>query len=223
MFLIVYNMFKLTLKIWTEYLNMSRKPKIQEKVIPEIESMIQPIGKIGSRDVYKSNPFIAASKGFCLKVRKNMTLVAKGLEIKDQYGDEVNAGVIGKIEEIDTEEFVKLYTKNVGLFFDLTSRAQKALVAVFCAVQKAKDQAHIFLPYNVAIEYYEKLNITKIPGRSTFSAGITDLINMNFLAAHYHGEGWYWFNPNLIFNGDRIRFVTEYRIKVKEENFKELF
>lgn len=197
---------------------MPRRPKTQEITIPDTPSMIQPIGKIGSRDIYKANPFICASSGFAIHVRKNLTLVAKGLEIKDQEGEDVNAGVIGKIEEVDNEEFIKLYTKNVGVLFDLSSRAQKALIAVFCAVQKSKDQAHIFLPYHYAVEYYETLGISKIPSRTTFSTGITDLIKMSFLAAHYGGEGWYWINPNLIFNGNRIRFVTEYRLKAKEEN-----
>lgn len=196
---------------------MSTKSKTKELTIPDTSSMIKPIGKIGTRNVYKANPFISASSGFAIHVRKNLTLVAKGLEIKDQEGEDVNAGVIGKIEEVDSEEFIKLYTQNVGILFDLSSRAQKALISVFCAVQKAKDQAHIFLPYHRAVEYYEQLNIKKIPSRSTFSAGITDLINMDFLAAHYDGEGWYWINPNLIFNGNRIRFVTEYKLKTKEE------
>lgn len=199
-------------------MSKSKPPKTREVTIPDTVSMIQPVGKIGSRDVYKANPFIAASSGFSVHIRKNMTLVARGLEIKDQDGEEVNAGLIGKIEEVDSDEFVKLYTANVGMLFDLSSRAQKALVAVFCAVQKAKDQAHIFLPYHRAVEYYEKIGISKIPSRSTFSAGITDLIKMDFLAAHYDGEGWYWINPNLLFNGNRIRFVTEYRLKAKEEN-----
>lgn len=196
---------------------MSNPRKIKEITIPDNQSMIQPIGKIGSRDIYKDNPFIAASSGFSVHVRKNMTLVAGGLEIKDQEGGDVNAGLIGKIEEVDSEEFVKLYTRNVGVLFELSSRAQKALVAVFCAVQKHKDQAHIFLPYHFAVEYYEQLGISKIPSRTTFSTGITDLIKMSFLAAHYAGEGWYWINPNLIFNGNRVRFVTEYRIKAKEK------
>ena len=195
--------------------------KKTEKTFPESISKIQPIGKNCSRNIYKDNPFIGASTGFSIHVRKNVTLVAKGLEITDKDGETVNAGVIGKIEEVDTEEFIKLYTKNVGLLFDLSSRAQKALIAIFCAVQKSKEQAHIFLPYHFAVEYYEKLGVIKIPSRSTFSAGITDLINMNFLAAHYGGDGWYWINPNLIFNGNRIRFLTEYKIKIKEEIEKE--
>lgn len=210
-------MSKLTTKFWTGCIIMAR---IQEKTVPDTISMIQPIGKKQSRNIYKDNPFIAASNGFAIHTRKNITLVARGLEIKDQTGDDVNAGVIGKIEEVDTDEFIKLYTKNVGILFDLSSRAQKALVSVFCAVQQYKDQAHIFLPYHFAVEYYQKIGINKIPSRSTFSAGITDLINMSFLAAHYAGEGWYWINPNLIFNGNRIRFVNEYRLKAKEENKK---
>ncbi len=198
-----------------------KKAKKTEITLPETTSMIQPIGKSYNRDVFKANPFLCASKGFMIQVRKDVTLVAKGLEIKDTSGEEISAGVIGQIKNVDTEEFIKLYTKNLGVLFELSSRAQKALIAVFCAVQQFKDQAHIFLPYHIATEFYEKLGIIKIPSRTTFSTGISDLINMSFLAAHYNGDGWYWTNPNLIFNGNRVRFVTEYRVKIKEEKEKE--
>lgn len=195
---------------------MPKHPRMQQMTIPDIAPMIQPVARKKSRDVYKANPFIGASSGFAIHVRKNLTLVAGELEIKDKEGDEVKAGVIGKIEEVDTEEFVKLYTKNIGMLFDLSPRGQKALIAVFCAVQSAPGQAHIFLPYHYAVEYYQNLGIQKVPSRATFSHGITDLINMSFIAAHYGGDGWYWINPALVFNGNRIQFVTEYKLKSKK-------
>lgn len=196
---------------------MARKPRMQQLTIPDMAPMIEPIGKRGTRDIYKDNPFVAASKGFCVSVRKDMMLVGGDLEIKDKSGNEVDTGVIGKVQLVDTEEFVKLYTRNIGLLFDLSPRGQKALIAVFCAVQRYRDQAHIYLPYHYAVEYYERLGIVKVPSRTTFSLGITDLIKMHFLAAHYGGEGWYWINPDLVFNGDRIRFISEYRLKSREK------
>lgn len=172
-------------------------------------------------DIYKDNPFINASGGFCITVRQDMALVAGGLQITDESGDDVSAGVIGKIQTVDTELFIKLYTKNVGLLFDLPSSAQKALVSVFCAVQDKKDSAEIYLPYHMAKEIYEKLNIEKIPSQTTFFRGISHLIKTGFLAGNYKGEGWYWINPALLFNGDRVRFVNEYRLKRKKERLEE--
>lgn len=196
--------------------------KTKEITIPDTQLSLAPIGKRGTRDIYRHNPFIIASRGFSINVRKNVAIVAGGIEITDKEGDEVSAGLIGKITEVDTEEFVKLYTRNIGIIFDLSSRAQKALIAVFCAVQKYRDQSHIFLPYHFACEYYEQIGLKKIPSKSTFISGISDLIKIHFLAAHYAGEGWYWINANVIFNGNRIRFVTEYRLKQKQEENKKI-
>lgn len=190
---------------------------MKEIAIPDAISSMEPISKRRSLDIYKDNPFISSSGGFCVSVRKDMTLVAGGLQITDDSGEDVSAGVIGKIQLVDTDQFIKLYTKNVGLLFDLPSAAQKVLISVFCAVQKSKDAAEIYLPYHLAREIYEGLNIDKIPSQATFFRGISHLVKTGFLAGSYKGEGWYWINPSLIFNGDRVRFVNEYRMKRKEE------
>lgn len=189
----------------------------KEITIPDTVTSIEPIGKRRSMDIYKDNPFITASGGFCISVRKDMTLVAGGLQIKDDTGEDVSAGVIGKIQMVDVDQFIKLYTKHVALFFDLPSYACKVLTAVFCAVQQNKDQASIYLPYHLAKEIYEKLGIERIPSQSTFFRGIKYLIEKDFIAGNYKGEGWYWINPAVLFNGDRVRFVNEYRIKRKEQ------
>lgn len=202
---------------------MARLKKQQELTIPESIYSITPILETKKgRKVFKDNPFIT-SNNFVIQIRKDIALVANGISITDKNEDIIEAGVIGKIQYVDTEQFIKLYTRNIAILFDIAPSAQKALITVFCAVQmEAKDKAHIFLTYSKAREYYEELGFQKIPSRSTFFSGIKILIEMGFLAAHYWGEGWYWFNPNLIFNGDRVRFITEYRLKRQTENKREI-
>lgn len=191
--------------------------RTKEITIPDSARSIEPVAKRRSFDVYRDNPFIRASSGFSIMVRSGMEIIAGGLQITDKEDEEVSAGVIGKVQLVDTEEFIKLYTKNVALLFDLPSAAQKTLVAIFCAVQKTPGQAEIYLPYHMAQELYEKLGVEKIPSQATFFRGVSYLIKVGFIAASYKGEGWYWTNPALLFNGDRIRFVTEYRQRRKEE------
>jgi hypothetical protein len=190
---------------------------MQEITIPDSIYSLQPIGTSRGKEVFQDNPFIVPGN-FVVQIRKDLSLVAGGLSITDEDSEEIAAGVIGKIQYVDTEQFLKLYTRNVSVLFDLNVTAQKVLIAVFAAVQsQAKDKAHIFLNYNTALEYYQLLGFQKKPSRSSFAQGIKQLIKMGFLAAHYRGEGWLWFNPNLIFNGDRVRFVNEYRVKRKDE------
>lgn len=196
---------------------MARPKKTKEFTIPDSVYSLAPVGTIKGKEVFKDNPFISPGH-FVVQVRSDLSIVAGGLSITDKDSDEISAGVIGKIQYVDKEEFIKLYTKNVGVLFDLNTTAQKALIAVFAAVQEqAKDQAHIFLSHTRAVEYYNALGFQKIPLKSSFSTGIRQLIEMGFLAAHYFGDGWYWFNPSLIFNGDRVRFITVYKAKRKTE------
>ena len=198
---------------------MSRPRKTEEITIPDSIYSLAPTATHRGKEIYSDNPFITPAN-FVIHIRKDVALVAGGLSITDNNSDEVSAGVVGKIQHVDAEQFVKLYTRNVGVLFDLGMTAQKALIAVFAAVQaQAKDQAHIFLTYAEATTYYKNLGFQKIPSNPAFSRGILQLIRMGFLAAHFRGQGWYWFNPNLIFNGDRVRFVNEYRLKRKEEKY----
>jgi hypothetical protein len=48
--------------------------------------------------------------------------------------------------------------------------------------------------------------------RRTFSRGMAELIDKKFIAA-MPAVGWYWVNPDFIWNGDRLAFVKEYRKK----------
>ncbi len=189
--------------------------KIKEIALQDSPKSLQPSGTFKGRDVYDDNPFLT---GFCLQVRNGTTIVAGDISVTDKESEEISCGVIGMIKQIDTENFVKLYTKHAGSIFDLSSAAQKTLIAVFCAVQdQAINKAEIFLSYEKALKYYEAINYDKTPKINTFVKGIKDLCNAGFIAQHTNGQGWWWTNPNMIFNGDRIRFMTEYRLKRKEE------
>jgi hypothetical protein len=50
----------------------------------------------------------------------------------------------------------------------------------------------------------------KAISRSTFSRGLAELIEKKFIAA-MPAVGWYWVNPDFIWNGDRLAFVKEFR------------
>lgn len=165
-------------------------------------------------DVFEDNPFVT---GFEIQVRNDTKIIAGDLSITDKVNDEVNAGVIGMVKQVDTEQFIKLYSSTISLIFELDNYARRVLIAVLLAVQdQSKDKAEIFLSHNKAVKYYADNNLTP-PDSSYFSKGIIRLIKAGFIAKHYNGDGWYWINPNLIFNGDRVRFVSEYRIKRKTE------
>jgi hypothetical protein len=58
-------------------------------------------------------------------------------------------------------------------------------------------------------------NITPI-GRATFHRGMTELIERGFLAESIE-PGMYFLNIDYMFNGNRLAFIKEYRIRGEYE------
>ena len=72
-------------------------------------------------------------------------------------------------------------------------------------------KSEIFLPYKIAKEIYSEISDEKtILPDSSYKRGIRELLKKAFIAEHPHGIGWFFTNPNIFFNGDRMRFVKEY-------------
>ena len=197
---------------------MARPRRTKEITISESIKSIEPYDTTSQgRGIYGDNPFITASK-FAVVVGKKSEVVGQDLTITDKKAEEIASGVVVRMKQVDTEQFVKIYSKNISIFFELSTTAQKVLISVILAVQEqSKDKAEIFLSYQQAIRYYNSINYEKIPSRNNFSRGINQLIDAEFIANHWRRAGWYWINPNILFNGDRIAFMELYRLKRKKE------
>ena len=53
---------------------------------------------------------------------------------------------------------------------------------------------------------------------ATYTRGMRELIEKDFIAAT-KVQGWYWLNPDFVWNGDRLAFVKEYR-KIESKEIK---
>ena len=200
---------------------MARPRKSQTLTIPESVKSLKPTGHMRGKPVYADNPFISASTGFEIRVRKDLTVVANGLEIKDKESEEVAAGVVGTVKLVDEENFVKVYPSKIADIFGLPRYGLQAFTAVFLAVQKyGMNKAEIYLNYPTAKALFEERGIVA-PSSATFSRGLKNLLDVGFLACSARGEHWYFTNPNIIFNGNRVRFVEEYRVRRETERLTE--
>lgn len=197
---------------------MARPRKIREITIPESIKSIEPMKTTPSgKGIYQDNPFILTNK-FSVIVSNKNEVIGKDLTISDKDSDQISAGAVVRQKRVDTELFVKFYSKNVATFFELTGTAQKVLIAVILAVQdQAKNKAEIYLSYQQALMYYNSINYEKLPSKIIFSRGISQLIDAEFIANHWRKQGWYWTNPNILFYGDRLAFIDLYIHQRKEE------
>lgn len=152
---------------------------------------------------HEANPFL---DGLHLRLGKKRLSVARGSRLIDEDG-EIHHTEIVQIKEVDREEFVKLYTANLKVFFELTSAGQKVLRYVLAVVQDAPDTDRIYLHAGDCNE--------RFPGeisKTTFFRGLNELLTKGFLAQSVL-PSQFFINPHLFFNGDRARFVTEFRRK----------
>lgn len=189
--------------------------KTKEITIPSSLNCISPVSIRHGREVYADNPFL---ESFAIQIQRKSMTVAAGLSIKDKDNQDVSAGAVAMYKEVDVEEFLKIYVKNIKILFDLSAPAQKTIIPLMHVIQKtAKDIAHIFFSFRDAQQACLDLDLKPI-SKATYHRGIKDLIDANFLAVHINGPFWYWINPNILFNGDRVRFIQEYKIKRQQEN-----
>jgi hypothetical protein len=173
--------------------------------------------KLNKKDAprYQANPFMG--EVHIRKGSKKLTVGRAGALVNTDTG-EINATEISMIKQVDRTEFVKLFAEGVKRFFELSPSGAKLLAYVLKVVQEVPGTDRISLHF---MDYMERF-----PGdqngmkKTTFYRGFTELLSKGFIAQSVV-PNLYYINPKLFFNGDRAKFVTEYRIneetRTKEE------
>lgn len=158
---------------------------------------------------YAVNPFI---KDMVLPVRgKNVQVSCLGKDnnilVNQDTGEILGTHVVTR-KKVDTEQFVKLFTANIALVFDLGCAGIKAFNVLVWAVQCRCITRDIVAMDNFTREDFldnqdKKLALSK----ATFDRGIRELEQAGIIAKH-EKPGQYFINPNFIFNGSRIAFTS---------------
>jgi len=167
---------------------------------------------------YELNPFIGTME---ITVKKKRVTIGSGDNVLlDKNTGEVHSTNIVSVQEVDDEKFVKLFTQNISLMLGLTSAGNKAFVFLMWAVQKYAIKQDF-----VALGSYELADFIKENGsinmsEPTMRRGLSELVKAKIIA-HSKKIGVYFINPNFIFNGDRIKFVTEIRRKSAHQKNQE--
>ena len=159
------------------------------------------------------NPFCFESE-LKIETRKNNLTVSRGTELfeKKNTGKSYFANIV-HTQEVDKEEFIKLYTSQIKAYFDLTKTAYKVFFIFLRIYQDAIGKDHFYLSCKKAMSLAEKIDHFVL-SESIFYRGIKELIEKRIIAKT-NEKNWYFINPAIVFNGDRARFVSEI-IKKKE-------
>lgn len=125
----------------------------------------------------------------------------------NQSTGEVTGTNVITYKKVDNEEFVKLFSRNIALTFDLTSAGIKSLNILIWSVQNTAIQKDIVALDQLAFDDFMKENSELKMTLRTFQRGLTELEKSQIIAKTLR-KGFYYINPNFVFNGDRIAFTT---------------
>ncbi|WP_109428805.1 replication/maintenance protein RepL, partial [Acinetobacter baumannii] len=162
---------------------------------------------------YKENPFL---EGMVVPVKgKQVRLSRLGRDdniLVNQNTGEVQGTHVTTYKRVDSEQFVKLFTANIGLTFELSSAGIKAFGVLVWSVQNSalsKDEVDLD---TLVLEAFLQCQVSasKQPLRlslATFKRGLNELEKAKIIAKTMR-QGRYFINPNFVFNGDRIAFTT---------------
>lgn len=176
---------------------------------------------------HKENPFL-----------DNFTVTTKGKRVTvsplgggdeniliNQSTGEVKGTHVTAFKQVDDAEFVKLFTANIALTFELNQSGRKVFDMLTRVMQKhaiSKDQ--VYIDEHVREEFTEEQGVKLAP--ATMYRGIENLIERKIIARSQR-TNIYFINPSMVFNGDRIAFSTvierKRKNKKRDENTPDLF
>lgn len=111
--------------------------------------------------------------------------------------------------EVDADRFVKVFTRHLSMFFDLSQNGLRLFEYVLYEVGKdhSKDAIHM---HHKDVDRYHKAAGRKGYSRSSYYRAVSELCDRGLLAEA--DIPWkYFINPAVYWNGDRAKFVTELR------------
>lgn len=160
-------------------------------------------------DRYENNPFL---EGMIVPVKgRQVRLSRLGKDdnvLVNQTTGEILGTHVTTYKHVDGEQFIKLFTANIGLTFDLTSAGIKSFSVLMWAVQHnalAKDE--VILDGVTLDRFLRDQDHKKQLSLTTFRRGLAELTRAQIIAKTLR-HGVYFINPNFVFNGDRIAFTT---------------
>lgn len=160
--------------------------------------------------VYEINPFVGTAVKNTHVRQKKKLVNDKGdkLYVVNKDDGEVLSGPSGfwHTQEVDRTQFLKLYVNGVKAFADLQSSGAKMFEVLYLEMQKEVGKDRVYLSH-------ASINQAITPmSQTTYGRGLKELQEKKFIAATTV-QGWYFVNPDYVWNGDRLAFVKEYRLR----------
>lgn len=157
--------------------------------------------------LYETNPFLGVA---LVNTKQGIKRISskdgnKMMVISDT-GEVVAPAGFWQAQDVDKTQFVKLYINGVKAFKDLTGAGTKVFELLYIEVQKQTGKDKVYLSFNAIDQEVTPMS------EATYSRGMRELISKKFIAPTVL-QGWFFINLDYMWNGDRLAFVKEYRMK----------
>jgi hypothetical protein len=114
-----------------------------------------------------------------------------------------------KAYEVDADQFIKVFVATLMVFFEVENSGRKVLEYAMLTASQNADRDRLYLHWEDCQKYHHiTRGNTKGVSRASFYNGIQELAEKGILAKANRKNFW-WINPAVFWNGDRVSFRTE--------------
>lgn len=158
---------------------------------------------------HKVNPF---TKELMIPLKNKQVKISPlgkddNIIVSQSTGEVLGGTHVITYKRVDQSQFIKLFTENIKLAFDLTQAGQKTLYILFWTLQQSGINKDLVTLDQYTLQAFLDKHIDLKISLSTYWRGLRELVKSQILAMGFR-KGDYFINPNFIFNGNRIAFTT---------------
>lgn len=181
---------------------MTKKPEDSDK-----KATIKPKKLKHAKNPFLKNALVSTRVG----TRKISNSTGdKMLIVSQETGEIVAPAGFHHVMEVDKTQFVKLYINGVKAFQGLTSGGTLVFEVLYRAVQEQHGEDELYVSFSSVHQEITPMS------ESTFYRGLRELIAKGFIAQSTK-TNIYYLNVDYMFNGNRLAFIKEYRLKAEPE------
>ena len=167
----------------------------------------KPVG-LKSLQEFAENPFLEGLQPPLRRRNEVLVTEDKMALLNTQTGEIGDDDIaIARVKMIDSDQFVKVYVSQLHVFFDLSRPAQRVAEFLLNQVSRAVGRGEALLSFSDFERFFHGRDGGSRP---TFERGLRELAAKRLIAKSLSPYVWF-INPTMTLNGDRMRFITEYR------------
>jgi hypothetical protein len=172
------------------------------------------INKVSEARKYSTNPFIGEELFQIDKGKKTVIAgTTKQVLVDTDTGNVEGITLLHKYKEIDKEAFVKLFIKEIEALFGLSKTGLKVFGYILQSLRINEGTIYLNLIDVMAYcGYKSKMQCYR---------GLGELLANKIIAMSDQPNLWF-INPKIVFNGDRIAFIKQYKITENNKKGKQL-